>query len=76
MTDAPDTIAHYRVKLGRVWLHAVVAGAADAVLERLGEDDAVWQRTGVELVACRPLDAWYGPFPKGGAIRLWTVEED
>ena len=76
MSDAADTIAHYRVKLGRMWLHAVAAGDAAAALTRLGEDDAVWQRTGVELVACKPLDAWYGPFPRGGAIKLWTVEEE
>jgi hypothetical protein len=70
---APDTIAHYRVKLGGVWLHGVALGTA--VRARLAADDPIWTRPDVELLASRPLDAWYGPFPRGDAIKLW-LEED
>ena len=71
-----NTIAHYRVKLGTLWLHAVAVGSDSAVRTRLIADDAIWSRPGVELVASRALDAWYGPFPKGDHIKFWAVEAD
>jgi hypothetical protein len=75
-TTMGDTIAHYRVNMGHHWLHAVAMGDAMAVLKRLKEDDPVWQRPDVELVACKPIDAWNGPFPKPGKMRIWTVGAD
>jgi hypothetical protein len=74
MSD-PATIAHYRVKLGKAWLHAVAVGGDTVVRTRLIADDAIWLRPGVELVASRALDAWYGPFPRGDAIKMW-LEDD
>jgi hypothetical protein len=75
MSDAPaDTFAHYRVRIGGVWLHAVAAGTAEAVRSRLAAGDDVWLRAGVELLACKSVDEWNGPFPKGGGVRQWLVE--
>lgn len=75
MSDS-DMIAHYRVKLGPVWLHAVGIGAEAVVRQRLGDGDPVWQRASVELLASRPLNDWMGPFPRATRLRMWLVEAD
>jgi len=75
MTDWPaDTFAHYRVKLGRQWLHAVAMGEAEAVRKRLADDDPIWQRPSLELVACQSIDDWFGPFPAAGRVKYWLAE--
>jgi hypothetical protein len=73
MSDT-DTIAHYRVKLDAVWLHAVALGSAAAVRKRLNDADSIWQREAVELVGEQPVDTWHGPFPRVGGIKQWLVE--
>jgi len=75
MSDA-DMIAHYRVAMGKWWWHAVALGTAEDVRKRLADIDQVWTRPTLELVASKPLDAWNGPFPRGGGVKFWAVEED
>lgn len=76
MDAAPEVmeITHYRVQLGDVWLHAVRCGAWQEVIKQLRDLDPVWTRPGVELVAARPLVAWFGPFPAQGHTKHWLVE--
>lgn len=76
MSIVAEQISHYRVKIGPVWLHAVTCMRADRALEHLRASDPVWLRSEVELVQCRDLDSWFGPFPVPGHVKHWLVEEE
>ena len=67
-------IAHYRVRVGDVWLHAVRCGTEQEVAAHLRDADPVWTRPGVELLATRAMFDWFGPFPKAGTTKHWLVE--
>ena len=75
LTAESDTFTHYRVKVGPVWFHAVRMGAAMPVLDALRDEDPLWARVSVELMASRPTFDWMGPFPAAGHTKYWLEDE-
>ena len=71
-----ETVTQYRVKLGPIWLHAVMIGHALKVIEQLREIDPIWTRPSVELVASRSFAEWMGPWPRATGVKLWLADED